>query len=148
MKFSTRSRYGLRFMTELAAREGCGRPVFLKEISSAQGISEKYLSKLVIPLKAAGLVVSERGANGGYRLGRQAVDIAALDIVKALEGDIAPVDCVKPGEKCVRAGVCPAKDMWMELDGVISGFLASKTLDVLAKKTIELREAESGMYYI
>lgn len=135
-------------MMELAARDGCGKPVLLKEISSAQDISEKYLSKLVIPLKTAGLIVSERGANGGYRLGRKAADIALLDIIKVLEGDITPVDCIKPNEKCARMEICPARDLWKELDEVVISFLAKKTLDTLAQKTRELRDTTNGMYYI
>ncbi len=137
MKFSTRSRYGLRFMIELATRSYCGRHILLREVSLSQDIPEKYLSKLVLPLKAAGLIISARGAKGGYILGKDAKDITAYDIIKVLESDIAPVDCVNT-QNCNRYKVCTAKDFWSELNEVVINFLKSKNLKLL----------NDNMYYI
>lgn len=147
MKLSTRSRYGLRMMIELAVRADLGRPILLKEISAAQEISEKYLSKLVIPLKNMGLIVSERGAKGGYKLARNASDIDVYEIVLALEGHINVVDCGSSAVECPRgARGCVAKDLWGQLDAVIKDFLISKKLDVLAGLESDVRSA--GMYHI
>lgn len=147
MKLSTRSRYGLRMMIELAVRADLGRPILLKEISAAQEISEKYLSKLVIPLKTRGLIVSERGAKGGYNLARKASDINVYEIVLALEGHINVVDCGSAGAECPRSiRGCVAKDLWGQLDVVIKDFLMSKKLDVLADIESDARSA--GMYHI
>jgi Rrf2 family protein len=93
MKISTRARYGTRLMVALGAHYG-QRPVFLKEIAKAEEISEKYLSQIIMPLKAAGLVNSFRGAHGGYVLSRTPAQISLKDIVGALEGDFNLVGCL------------------------------------------------------
>lgn len=114
MKLSTRSRYGLRLMLELALQYGQGT-VFLKDIAERQELSEKYLSKLVIPLKAAKLINASRGAHGGYALASPAEAITVRQIVEALEGDIFPVECVNRSEICSRAELCPTRDVWAKL---------------------------------
>lgn len=145
MKFSTRSRYGLRFMIELATRSDCGRPILLREVSLSQDIPEKYLSKIVLPLKTAGLIISARGAKGGYILGKDAKDITAYDIIKVLESDIAPVDCINT-KNCNRYKVCSAKDFWSELNGVVIDFLKSKNLQNLSEENLKIQS--DSMYYI
>lgn len=146
MMLSTRSRYGLRLMIELAVRSDTCRPVLLKDIAASQEISEKYLSKLVIPLKSRGLVVSARGAKGGYNLARKAGDINVYEIVQALEGDILSGDGGEnegsPSKNVGRA----SGELWRELDEVIHDFLTSKTLDILAG--LERDARSTGMYYI
>lgn len=132
MKLSTRSRYGLRMMFELALCYGQG-PVFLKDIASRQEISEKYLSKLVIPLRAAGLLNSGRGAHGGYSLARSPEKINALEIVNCLEGGISPVECTTNNTVCGRAALCATHKLWRRLDEAITGVLESVTLDELVK---------------
>ena len=87
MKFSTRTRYGTRLMIRLGLSD-TKDPVLLKDIAKKEGMSEKYLSQIIIPLKAAGLVDSFRGAHGGYSLARQPRHITVGDIVFALEGEI------------------------------------------------------------
>ena len=93
MKMSTRARYGLRLMVDLAVKDGKG-PILLKDVSRSQEISEKYLSQIIIPLKTAGLVKSFRGAHGGYTLQRDPAKINLLEVVSALEGDLSLVECV------------------------------------------------------
>ena len=93
MKLSTRGRYGVRAMLELALNNGKG-PVPLRDLALRQEISAKYLEQLLIPLKGAGLVKSVRGARGGYMLALEPARISLYDIVRSLEGPLAPVECV------------------------------------------------------
>jgi Rrf2 family protein len=134
MKLSTRSRYGVRMMYELAVNYGKD-PVILKDIAARQDISEKYLSKLIIPLKGARLVNSSRGSHGGYLLARDPSKITLREIVEILEGDITPVECVKNKAICGRSGSCPTRDIWCRLDSSIAGFLDGITLDAIVKGT-------------
>ena len=145
MKLSTRSRYGVRFMFELALNHGKD-PILLKNIAKNQEISEKYLSKLIIPLKAGGLVNSKRGAHGGYVLAKEPDKISIKEIVELLEGDISPVDCVKNTSLCKRASVCPVRDVWCKLDGEISETLKSISLEDIVKNS-QLKEDKSSLTY-
>ncbi|MDZ7838660.1 MAG: Rrf2 family transcriptional regulator [Actinomycetota bacterium] len=114
MKISTRGRYSTRLMLELASRHNQG-PIFLKDISKAQDISLKYLSQLIIPLKIAGLVKSTRGAHGGYTLARKPENITLREIVEAVEGPIALVECINDPQLCYRYGECVSKEIWAEI---------------------------------
>ena len=93
MKFSTKSRYALRLMAELA-RYAPGTTVSLKEISERQNLSLKYLEQIVTPLARAGLVKSERGSQGGYRLTKVPAAYTAGEILRAIEGSVAPIPCL------------------------------------------------------
>lgn len=132
MRLSTRSRYGTRLMLELALHYKKGT-VFLKDIAREEEISEKYLSHLVIPLKANGLISSSRGAHGGYRLAKSPSHITVKDIVQTLEGDLSPVECVKNPSICRRTSGCVTRDVWEKLDERISDTLSSITLKDLVK---------------
>jgi Rrf2 family protein len=133
MKLSTRSRYGLRLMYELAVNYG-GDIVIIKDIALRQNISGKYLSRLVIPLKGAKLVTAARGAHGGYRLARDPSEITLWEIIELLEGDITPVECVRNSKVCARSKKCPTRDVWCRLDRLMVEFLESITLKDLAMK--------------
>ncbi|MRR16840.1 MAG: Rrf2 family transcriptional regulator [Deltaproteobacteria bacterium] len=132
MKLSTRSRYGMRMMTDLAGHYG-ENPVLLKDIAKREDISEKYLSLIVIPLRGAGLLQSIRGAGGGYRLAHKPENITVRDIWQALEGEICLVDCVKDAKRCPRVSTCPTRDMWGLLGQKLSETLQSITLADLAR---------------
>jgi len=132
LRLSTRSRYGTRLMLELALHYKKGT-VFLKDIAREEEISEKYLSHLVIPLKANGLISSSRGAHGGYRLAKSPSHITVKDIVQTLEGDLSPVECVKNPSICRRTSGCVTRDVWEKLDERISDTLSSITLKDLVK---------------
>lgn len=132
MKLSTKSRYGVRFMTALACEYG-EKSLFLKEIAASEEISGKYLSLIVIPLRAAGLINSLRGAHGGYSLARAPGEITLCDIVEALEGETCLVRCVKQPSTCDRAAICPTRDTWSVLGNKIRETLNSVTIDELAK---------------
>ncbi|KKR04429.1 MAG: Rrf2 family protein [Candidatus Uhrbacteria bacterium GW2011_GWF2_39_13] len=145
MKLSTRSRYGLRLMFELALHFGKGS-VFLKDIAKKQDISEKYLSKLIIPLKAAKLVNSARGAHGGYTIAREPSLITVREIVEVLEGDISPVECVKNSGVCKRASTCPTRDIWCSLEREIFNVLENITLQNIVR-THETKSAQRNFSY-
>lgn len=132
MRLSTRSRYGTRLMLKLALNYTKG-PVFLKDIAQEEEISEKYLSHLVIHLKASGLISSSRGAHGGYRLAKSPQLITVKDIVQALEGNLSTVECVKNPSVCKRVKGCVTRDVWETLDEKISDTLNSVTLNDLIK---------------
>ncbi len=148
MKLSTRSRYGLRFLVELASRER-STPVYLGEIAKRQNISEKYLSKLVIPLRSSKLINSERGSHGGYMLARDPSGITVREIVESLEGDICPVDCVRDETLCERAAECAAREVWCGLNRQIHDFLENITLEsVVRDYRDKLGKKRDYVYYI
>lgn len=148
MKLSTRSRYGLRLMLALALNEK-KKPVFLKDIARSEEISEKYLSQIIIPLKARGLVNTFRGAHGGYVLSRPPSQIKLLDILESLEGDICLVDCVKKPDMCSRSTKCVTRDIWDEMSVLLTGFLNKLSLEDITEKYKKKTGAQySGDYYI
>jgi Rrf2 family protein len=142
MKLSTRSRYGVRMMADLADNYG-KNPLFLKDIAKREDISEKYLSIIVIPLRSSGLIQSTRGAHGGYTLARRPEEITVQDIFDALEGKICLVDCVKNPQDCSRAGICPTREIWSALGEKIRETLNSVTLADLVKTRRE--KADNNM---
>jgi len=146
MKLSTRVRYGVRLLVELGLHTGDG-PVLLRDISKNQEISEKYLGQIMIPLKAAGLVRTYRGAHGGYRLGRQASDITLREIVEVLDGDMCLLECVRDSGSCSRIVRCVTRSVWQELGKRISSFLESMTLQDLIARCGDHKEL-AQMYQI
>src|SRR5512138_597369 len=128
MRISTRARYGLRLMLELALQHGKG-PIFLKDIARSQDISEKYLSQIIIPLKASGLVTSFRGAHGGYILQGDPAGITVRQIVEVLEGDLSLVECVTNPASCDRAAQCVTQDVWCRVSQAMSETLEGLTLE-------------------
>ncbi len=120
MKFSTKSRYALRLMAELA-RYAPGTTVSLKEISERQNLSLKYLEQIVTPLARVGLVKSERGSQGGYRLTKAPADYTAGEILRAIEGSVAPIPCLgSETNECPMSEQCFTLPFWAGLDEVIN----------------------------
>ena len=101
MKISTKGRYGLRILLDIALYRIGNKPRMIREIANNQEISEKYISRLIIELRKAGFVKSVRGANGGYTLTRRPEDISVLEVLEVMEGPIAIVDCTSSAE-----GIC------------------------------------------
>jgi Rrf2 family protein len=134
MKLSTRARYGMRLMLVLAQHYG-EKPVFLKDIAKSEEISEKYLSLIMIPLRASGLVNSSRGAYGGYSLGREPDRINLKEVMDVLEGDSCLVDCVKDPSVCRRVSTCVSRDVWSIIGERIADTLRGMTLADLVGKT-------------
>ncbi len=131
MKISTKGRYGLRILIDLAMNES-PKPRLLRDIAMSQQISEKYISRLVIDLRRKGLVRSIRGVNGGFHLGKKPQDVTLLDILEAMEGPISIVDCVTAPSKCKRNAHCAARGIWLQLNEGIRGLMGKITLaDIL-----------------
>ncbi len=145
MRLSTKGRYGLRAMLDIAQKQEHG-PVAIHTIAERQNISGRYLEQLLIPLKQAGLVKSVRGAQGGYILGRRAADITVGDVVRILEGPIAPVECVSQvnPDACERAESCLTRQVWSQLRDSISQVLDSYSLEMLIKNSVNPVQAISN----
>ena len=138
MMISTKGRYALRVMIELASREN-DELVSLKEVAQSQEISEKYLESIVKNLVKAGFVTGLRGKGGGYRLACPAAQCTVGDILRAAEGSVAPVACLEgDAEPCPRRKRCAALPVWTELNRRIDEYLDSVTLEQ-AGETAEVR---------
>jgi len=133
MKVSSRGRYGLRVMIELASQFGSG-PVLVDEIAKKQEISGKYIHVIVSGLKSAGLVRSVRGPNGGYELTRSPSRITAFDVISALEGKSAPAHCVLDASSCPRSGSCASRDVWCQVASVVDVVLSTLSLEQIVKR--------------
>ncbi|MBN1973375.1 MAG: Rrf2 family transcriptional regulator [Sedimentisphaerales bacterium] len=134
MKLSTRTRYGIRAVVELA--ENFGRePVQLKVISKDQGISIKYLEQIISLLKSAGIVTSERGAKGGYLLAKPPNEIKLSECFNCLEGPVVTVECVENDKYCPKIKNCVAREVWTEIEKAIFMVLESITLQDMVDKS-------------
>lgn len=131
MKISTKGRYGLRMMTDLAVYYDQGL-VPLKEIAARQEISEKYLEQIMMQLNRSGLVRSVRGAQGGYTLAKSPKEITVGMVLRVMEGSLAPVDCVDGTNNCPRADACVTFDVWKRLKEAIESVVDTTTLEDLA----------------
>ena len=140
MIFSTKAEYGVRVMAHLAGTDA-SQPVSLGSIADAEGLPLAYLEHLVQRLRRQGLVESRRGARGGYILTRPAGDITMAEIVEALEGNLAPIECLRPDGLCHREvtgdAACPTKLLWTRVQGSIVRTLTEMTLADLKKPTKE-----------
>jgi len=128
MKISTKGRYGLRILIDLATHDP-GKPRLIRDIARSQQISEKYISRLVIDLRRAKLIRSVRGINGGFHLAKLPEEITLLEILETMEGPISVVECVHSPEKCKRQALCPAREIWSELNDGIRELTKKITLD-------------------
>jgi Rrf2 family cysteine metabolism transcriptional repressor len=143
MLFSTKAEYGVRLMVELGRRcgQGTGEPVALAAVAEAELLPLSYLEHLVAKLRQAGLVTSVRGAHGGYRLARPAAEISMRDVVEALEGPIAPMECFHPDREgrvlCSHEAdgdsACATKLLWTRVQGGVTKALAGTTLAELVE---------------
>lgn len=139
MKISTKGRYGLTIMMELAAKYGEG-PISLKSIAEKNGLSEHYLEQLIAPLRNAGMVKSIRGAYGGYILSKDPEEITAGDVIRILEGPISPVDFTEEDDPAKR-------DLWLRIRDAIAAVMDSTSLhDLINFK--EEGTPDSYMFYI
>jgi Rrf2 family transcriptional regulator, cysteine metabolism repressor len=155
MLFSTKAEYGVRLMVELGRRAGDGapeeaEPVSLGAVADAETLPLSYLEHLVAKLRQAGLVTSVRGAHGGYRLGRAVADITMLDVVEALEGPIAPMECfhidregrVLCSHETDGDRACATKLLWTRVQGGVNRALAGTTLAELVEFADQHRAPE------
>ena len=115
MKISTKGRYGLRILIDLATHDS-SKPRLVRDIAVSQQISEKYISRLIVDLRRARLVRSVRGMKGGFFLAKPPKEITLLDILETMEGTLSVVDCVMQPEKCAQNVNCSARNIWKKLN--------------------------------
>jgi len=144
MHVSTKGRYGLRILLDVAGHEKEG-PVALRDISRRQGISQKYLWQVINPLKVAGLLRATRGAHGGYVLAKAPVRISIRDIVDILEGPVMIVGCVQSPGTCDRSDSCTARGAWAEIEARLNETMDSITLQYLLDQ--QARQEQVGSSY-
>ncbi len=145
MKISTRGRYALRFMIDLALH-GNGEYIALKDVSQRQGISIKYLEQITSLLSKFGLLSSVRGPQGGYKLSKPPADYKIGEILRITEGTLAPVACLESEVNlCDKKGVCLTLHLWEGLSKVINDYLNSVTLEDLMNRNMA---EDSYMYNI
>lgn len=129
MKISTKGRYGLRILLDIALYRANDKPRMIREIAANQAISEKYISRLIIALRKGGFVKSVRGANGGYVLARRSEDIRLLDVLEVMEGPVNIVSCVNhEGPACEREPDCLTRQMWVDINQKIRQVFSQYTL--------------------
>lgn len=148
MKVSTRGEYGVRAMVSLAHHFGAG-PMSITEISRQTNIPSAYLEQLIAPLRRADLVISKRGAHGGYTLSREPENIRVGDVYRVMEGPVAPMDCVSEDvadQTCPLIDNCETRPMWIKLRDAMTEALDSTTLADLASKPESGPISESGEY--
>ncbi len=137
MMISTKGRYALRVMIELA-ENGDDKFVSLKDVAKKQGISMKYLELIVSILHKGGMLISQRGKAGGYKLSREPKDYTLGSILKLTEGSLAPVSCVENGAvECARKDQCFTLPLWLKIDSLIDQYLEEHTLQDLIDGKID-----------
>lgn len=139
VKLSTKGRYGLRAMLDIAVHSQ-DEVVSINSIAERQGISDNYLEQLIAKLKKADLVTSTRGAQGGYSLAKPMEEITVGDILRALEGDLSPVDCahINGTDQCNEIDTCVTKIVWKRISDSINNVVDTITLKQLFDDSIEM----------
>lgn len=134
MKISTKGRYAVRVMLDLALNN-TGECIKVKDIAARQGISEKYLEQIIAVLNKAGYVKSVRGAQGGYRIAKEPEDYTVGMILRLTEGSMAPVSCLEEGApECERCDTCETLEVWKDLYAAINGVIDNVTIADLVEK--------------
>ncbi len=145
MKISTKGRYGLRALIDLAQYSEI-EPVSINSISARQGISERYLEQLMTMLKKAGLVQSIRGAGGGYVLAKDMSEISVGDVLRALEGNLEPVECAafKPEDTCEASDGCVTKYVWQRINESINRTVDEINLKQLVEESRSMQKSPAS----
>lgn len=136
LKIPTRVRYAVKAMIDLADNYGQG-PIMLRQVAERQEISESYLENLMVSLRVAGLVRATRGTRGGYLLSKAPAQIRLSQIIAALEGNLAVVDCVDDPELCYRSSFCVTRDVWADIEHAVYNVLNGVTLADLVQRQKE-----------
>lgn len=142
MKLSTRTRYGIRAILELAENYGNG-PLQLRVIARDQGVSVKYLEQLMAMLKSAGIVRSVRGSKGGYVLAKSPAQVRVSECFECLEGSVITTECVEDESFCERTSDCIARQLWTEVQKTVMEVLQSKTLQNL----VDMAKKNQAIHY-
>lgn len=135
MKISTRGRYALRVMADIALNFE-NQNVSIAELSERNGISDKYLEQIISKLVKSGLLVGFRGSQGGYKLGKKPSEISIGEIISSTEGNLETVSCINSSEKCAQADKCLTVNVWLKLDKIVNDFFGSTTLDDVIKRNV------------
>lgn len=138
MKLSTKGRYGVKAMVDLAIHYG-NSPVSIKTISERQSISEYYLEQLFSPLRKAGLIKSIRGAQGGYVLNKEPKDITVADVMNVLEGPVEIAECIE-GNECDNVDFCATRLLWEKIKNSIDEVMENITLQDIVDDYINMKE--------
>ena len=143
MKLSTRGEYATRAMLELSLQSK-ERPLHIREISTAQDIPLRFLEQILLHLKRNGYLRSKKGPNGGYSLAKPPEDITVAEIIRVMDGPLAPIDCVSVSayQFCPREDYCGLKFLWQEVRDAIADILEKTDFKQLAEKTRMLKENE------
>ena len=155
MRLSTKSRYGLRALFDIAYNSGA-LPAQIQDISRRQNISPRYLEQIFQNLKKAGILRSKRGPQGGYCLARKPEEISVQDVLQATEGDMFLVECTSPKKRkkaeCDFDGACVTQTVWSESARILNEYLSTVTIKTLCERGLELgikREQDHRfMYFI
>ncbi|NBG87624.1 RrF2 family transcriptional regulator [Isachenkonia alkalipeptolytica] len=149
MKFSTKGRYGLKAMFDLAMNYGDG-PITLKNIAQRQDISEHYLEQLIATLRRAKLVKSVRGAQGGYMLNHPPEEITVGAIIRSLEGPVGPADCVMDAdsEECRNQESCVTRLVWARIQESVNDVIDTTTLAHMLEDQEKINNKKNYMFYI
>ena len=151
MKISTKGRYALEAVLDIAVNAGVGGPVNIKGIAARNGISENYLEQLFVILRRKGIVESTRGALGGYRLAKPSGDISAGEVIRAVEGTLSPVACAdeRAGRKtCGRYEDCATRLLWKRMTDAMNGAADSVSIAELAECHDRMNLYEVIEYFI
>ena len=139
MRLSTRSRYGMRALLDIALQSRA-EPARLRDIARRQDISLSYLEHIVTPLIAGGILRSTRGPGGGVSLLRRPEDVSLTEVMRLLEGSLSAADCVPHPDVCPRSVTCATRTLWAELAEAMDGVLRSKSLaDLVNRDDTEMR---------
>lgn len=146
LKISTKGRYGLRALIDLATYSEI-EPVSISSIAARQGISERYLEQLMTLLKKAGLIKSIRGAGGGYVLAKTLGEISVGDVLRALEGSLEPVECAayKTEDSCEAAGGCVTKYVWQRINESINQTVNEIKLKELVEESKNMQNRDFSL---
>lgn len=141
MKLSTKGRYAMRAMLDLAQHYNEGLTL-VKDVARRQEISERYLEHLFLSLKAAGLIKSARGAHGGFALARPPSGIKLVEVMQVCEGPLALVECIADAGLCSRSSQCATRDVWKEMQLSMESLLSSMTLqDLIERQRVKEKPA-------
>ena len=133
MKISTKGRYALRMLVDLAENDKDGF-ISLSDIAERQGISKKYLEQIVPALNSGGILRRSRGYHGGYKLAKKPEECTVGEILRMTEGSLAPVSCLEPGNTCDRSKACDTLFIWQGLETVVNEYLDGITLKQIINK--------------
>ncbi|MBI4733546.1 MAG: Rrf2 family transcriptional regulator [Rubrobacteridae bacterium] len=148
MKLSAKSEYALRALIEMAGLDD-KKPVGVREIASKQGIPERFLEQQITLLRKAGIVMSQRGAQGGVLLAKPPEEITVYEIVEVLEGALTTVSCTSDGvNECTKNSQCAVQDLWCQIGLAVESVLKGTTLKSLAGRQKHYNQSAHPMYYI